>query len=247
MSNIKIEVCAYSVRSAINAQEAGAYRIELCSNYFEGGTTPSYGTIQQAREALKIKLHVIIRPRGGDFLYSDSEFGTILKDIETAQKLGADGIAAGILTAEGKVDKIRMKEIISAAGSMSVTFHRAFDTVEDPFKAMDDLIELKVNRILTSGLKSAAFEGKNLIARLVQKAGNKIVIMPGSGVNSTNISELISSTGADEYHLAGRSVVKSNMKFLNEDVSFNPELKGGDYYETDYGKIKSVIDIVKEL
>jgi copper homeostasis protein len=247
MSNIKIEVCAYSVQSAITAQEAGAFRVELCSNYFEGGTTPSAGTIQLAREALKIKLNVIIRPRGGDFLYSDCEYSTMLKDIETAMKLGADGIAAGILTADGRVEKTRMKEIISITGTGSVTFHRAFDTVRDPFRAMDDLIELGVNRILTSGLKHSAAEGKELIAQLNERAGNKIIIMPGSGVNSSNIENLYKSTGAVEFHLSGRSIIKSNMEFHNDDVSFNPELPRGNYYETDYDKIKSVIDIVKEL
>jgi copper homeostasis protein len=247
MHKVKIEVCAYSVRSAITAQEAGAYRVELCSNYFEGGTTPSYGTIEQAREALNIKLHVIIRPRGGDFLYNNTEYKTILKDIEAVKKLGADGIAIGVLTAGGNVDTAAMKEIIAASGNMSVTFHRAFDTAEDPYKALDDLMELGVNRILTSGLKSTAVEGKDIIAGLVEKAKGRIIIMPGSGVNRSNIENLYKSTGAVEYHLSGRVVVKSGMQFHNEEVSFNPELQGGDYYETDFDKIKSVIDIVKEL
>lgn len=244
MDKIKIEVCAFSVQSAINAEKAGAFRVELCSNYYEGGTTPPAGTIIEARENLSIKLHILIRPRGGDFLYSPLEYKTLLKDIETAKSLGADGIAVGVLTSGGKVDKQKMKEIISAAGEMSITFHRAFDTVIDPFEALDDLCELGISRILTSGMKPTAYEGIESIARLVEKAEGRIIIMPGSGINSGNIKELLQKTKAKEFHLSGSGIVKSSMKYINENIRFNPGLSAGDYYESDIIKIKSVVDIL---
>jgi copper homeostasis protein len=249
MNEMKTEICTYTIQSAINAERAGAYRVELCDNFSEGGTTPSYGTVELTRKYIAIKLCVLVRPRGGDFYYSDLEFETMLKDIHAVKQLGADGIATGVLCSNGEIDKLKMKEIISLAGSTPVTFHRAFDCVNDPFDSLNTLIELGVKRILTSGLKNSAIEGKDLIANLVEKAGGKIIIMPGGGINEANIEELVKTTKAGEYHLSGKGIVKSKMAFRNSDVKFNssssvPEY---DYIESDDRKIKSVIGILNKI
>jgi copper homeostasis protein len=216
-----LEICANSVKSSIEAQKGGAYRVELCAGIPEGGTTPSYGDIVLARELLKIKLNVIIRPRGGDFLYNDLEHKIMLKDIENAGRLGVDGVVFGCLTAEGDIDMKRNKELIEAAGDMSITFHRAFDMCRDPFDALEKIIELGFDRILTSGQQPKAVEGINLLKELVKKAGDRIIIMPGSGVNAENVAQLARETGAKEFHLSAREPIESGMLYRN------PNLKMG--------------------
>ncbi len=219
----KLEICANSVASCIEAEKGGAWRVELCAAIPEGGTTPSYGDIVLARELLKIKLHVIIRPRGGDFLYSPLEHRIMLKDIENARKLGVDGVVIGCLTPEGDVDMNRNRELIDAAEGLSVTFHRAFDMCRDPYESLERIIELGCNRILTSGQRPRAEEGIELLHELVQKAGKRIIIMPGSGVNVNNIAKLAKETGAVEFHLSARESIESRMIYRN------PHLKmGGD-------------------
>ena len=178
--NYKLEVCANSVASCLAAQEGGAYRVELCAGIPEGGTTPSHGEIAVVRELLNIRLNVIIRPRGGDFLYSDLEHRVMLKDIETACALGVDGIVIGCLTPEGEVNMARNRELIVAAGEMSVTFHRAFDMCRDPFESLERIIELGCDRILSSGQEPKAEQGATT-EKLVEQAGDRIIIMPGSG------------------------------------------------------------------
>lgn len=246
MSKFRLEVCALSVQSAINAAEAGAYRVELCDNYFEGGTTPGPGTIELTRKNIPIKMNVLIRPRGGDFLYSGIEFETMLRDIYAAGNLNADGIAAGVLTADGKVDFERMKEIVSAAKPMSVTFHRAFDCTADPFEALEALIELGVDRILTSGGENTAMEGREMIASLVEKAKGRIIIMPGAGLNEGNIKELALQTGAQEFHMSGKAIVESMMEFRGK-VDFTYELPYGAYIECSKEKIKKAAGILNNL
>lgn len=217
----KLEICANSVESCIEAQKGGAYRVELCAGIPEGGTTPSYGDIAIAREKLDIKLNVIIRPRGGDFLYSKLEHEIMLKDIEIARKLGADGVVFGCLTADGDIDMDKNAELMSAAKGMDVTFHRAFDMCRDPFDALEKIIDLGFNRILTSGQKPKAEHGVELLKDLVTKAGNRIIIMPGSGVNANNIAMITKDTGAKELHLSAREGVESRMNYRN------PNLKMG--------------------
>lgn len=219
MHPYKIEICTNSVASCLESQRGGAYRVELCAAIPEGGTTPSYGDIVMARELLTIKLHVIIRPRGGDFLYSELEQKTMLKDIEMARKLGADGIVIGCLTPQGDVDMKRNRELIDAAGDMSITFHRAFDMCRDPFESLENIISLRCERILTSGQQPKAEQGIPLLKKLVQQAGDRIIIMPGSGVNEENIAKIASETGASEFHLSARSEVESGMQFRNLTVS----------------------------
>ena len=211
----KVEICANSVKSCIEAQKGGAYRVELCAGIPVGGTTPSFGDISLARELLDIKLNIIIRPRGGDFLYSDLEHKIMLKDIEIAGSLGVDGVVIGCLTPNGEIDMIRNHELIEAAGDMSVTFHRAFDMCRDPFESLEKIIDLGCDRILTSGQQPKAEMGIDLLKKLVDIAGERIIIMPGSGVNADNISKLAISTGAKEYHFSARERIESDMKYRN--------------------------------
>ncbi len=217
-SNYKLEVCANSVASCLAAQEGGAYRVELCAGIPEGGTTPSHGDIAVARELLRIRLNVIIRPRGGDFLYSALEHRVMIKDVETARTLGVDGIVIGCLTSEGEVDMARNRELIEAAGEMSVTFHRAFDMCRDPLESLERIIELGCDRILTSGQEPKAEQGVPLLKKLVEQADGRIIIMPGSGINHHNIAAIAKRTGAREFHLSAREPVESGMIYRNPRV-----------------------------
>ena len=200
------------------AQAAGAHRIELCDNPFEGGTTASYGFIKTARENLSIELYPIIRPRGGDFLYSKIEFEVMKADIDNCKSLGCDGVVIGILNADGTVDKKRCKQLVEIAHPMKVTFHRAFDRTNDPFKAMEDIISIGCARILTSGQKNLAIDGEELLNKLVKQANNRIIIMPGSGLNSDNIEILVKNTNATEFHTSARTFINSKMEFINESM-----------------------------
>jgi copper homeostasis protein len=247
MSDYKIEICANSVASCIEAQKGGAYRVELCAAIPEGGTTPSYGDMAIARELLSIKLNVIIRPRSGDFLYSDLEQKTMLKDIEAARTIGVDGIVIGCLTPQGDVDMARNRELIEAAGDMSVTFHRAFDMCRDPFESLEKIIELGCSRILTSGQQPKAEQGIPLLKKLVEQAGNRIIIMPGSGITDQNIAKIASETGVRELHLSARSAVESKMQFRNPTVSMGGTNITINEYEqmiTDAEKLRKTIGLI---
>ncbi len=223
MSKYKFEICANSVESCIAAQEGGADRVELCANIPEGGTTPSFGMIKEARKAIHIGLNVIIRPRGGDFLYSPSEINQMIYDIEIVKTLGVDGLVFGCLTKEGEVDIKNMKILMEAAGNTPVTFHRAFDHCCKPLKALEEIIELGCVRILSSGLKPNALEGANTLAQLVKAAGTRIIIMPGAGVCENNIAEIAKITGAKEFHFSAREIKPSAMIFRNPDVTLGAE------------------------
>ena len=222
-SSIKFEICANSVASCIAAQEGGADRVELCAGIPEGGTTPSYGMIKCARESITIGLNVIIRPRGGDFLYSSEELKEMVYDIKTAKDLGADGLVFGCLSPDGNVDMEAMKLLMQAAGDTPVTFHRAFDHTSDPFKALEDIISLGCVRILTSGCMPTALEGASTLAALVEKAGDRIIIMPGCGIRENNILETARLSGAREFHFSAREPVESGMVFRNPDVAMGSE------------------------
>jgi copper homeostasis protein len=213
-----LEICAFNLPSALIAQQAGADRIELCSSPHEGGTTPSAGMIRTARERLRIALYPIIRPRGGDFLYSDEEFQVMLRDIHYCKQLGCNGVVIGMLMTDGTVDKARCARLVELAWPLGVTFHRAFDWVADPLEALETIIGIGCERILTSGQKPTAEEGAGLIDRLVQEADDRIVIMPGSGVRSVNIVDLAEKTGASEFHTSARLVQASGMGFVNAEM-----------------------------
>ena len=238
----KFENCANSVESCVEAQRGGADRVELCAGIPEGGTTPSYGDVVVARRLLTTtKLHVIIRPRGGDFLYSDLEKEIMLEDVRMARRLGVDGVVFGVLTAEGDVDMDFMRQLMAESEGMSVTFHRAFDVCRDPFLALEQIIELGCNRILTSGQMPKAEEGVELLKQLVEKAGDRIIIMPGCGVNASNIAHIAEATGAREFHFSARSKRESDMIFRRSRVSM-----GGAVVIDEYSRDVTDIEIVKK-
>jgi len=237
----KIEICANSVESAVKAQEGGAYRVELCAGIPEGGTTPSFGEIRMARQLLQeTKLHVIIRPRGGDFLYTHLEQEIMLHDIKVARQLGADGVVFGCLTAEGEVDVPAMKKLMNAVGDMNVTFHRAFDMCRNPKEALEQIISLGCTRILTSGQEANAVKGIPLLKELVKQADGRIIIMPGCGVNPSNILQIAEEIGTSEFHFSGRSTYESGMIYRNPKVSM-----GGTVKIEEYQKDVTNPDIVK--
>lgn len=239
----KIEICANSVESAIEAQRGGAYRVELCAGIPEGGTTPSYGEIKMARELLSIRLHVIIRPRGGDFLYTPLEQSIMLHDIDMARQLGADGVVFGCLTPDGDIDLPLMERLMKASEGMSVTFHRAFDMCRNPRKALEKIIALGCDRILTSGQQATAEKGISLLKELNVQADRRIIIMPGCGVNSDNIRKIAEETGASEFHFSGRSSIESKMNYRNPAVSMGGTVKIEEYSReiTDHTKVEKAI------
>jgi copper homeostasis protein len=212
---MRIEICVDSVEGAIAAERGGADRVELCDNLIEGGTTPSAGTIKIARARLKIGLQVIVRPRGGDFLYTPTEFEVMTEDIRLAKSLGADGVVIGCLTAAGDVDMDRTQALIDLARPMNVTFHRAFDMCRDPRQGLEDLVRLGADRVLTSGQESTCLEGQELLAELHRQAAGRIIVMPGGGLTPRNVRRIVQATGVAEVHLSARSTVESGMEFRN--------------------------------
>lgn len=214
-----LEVCAGSVESVAAARNGGAARVELCSALEIGGITPSVGLITEARHIEGIALNVLIRPRGGDFLYNESEVATMEQDIVAARQCGADGVVIGALTAEGDVDVQVCNRLIKAAEGMSITFHRAFDMCRNPFLALEDIISLGCHRILTSGQAASAYAGITLIKQLVEAAQGRISIMPGCGVNAANATAILNSTGCHEIHASARTSVESRMQYRHNGVS----------------------------
>jgi copper homeostasis protein len=205
---LKYEIACFGFESAMPAQKAGADRIELCSNQPEGGVTPSYGLIDLARKNLHIDLNIIIRPRGGNFVYSDSELSIMENDILICKELGVNGVVFGVLNNDNKVDKTVNSELVKIASPLTTTFHRAFDDTEDAMKALEDIIDCGFTRILTSGQSRTAPEGAKLISELVMASEERIIIMPGGGVRKENINELIKKTKAKEYHSSDIGIIK---------------------------------------
>jgi len=217
----RFEVCANSVKSCLAAQEGGAHRVELCAAIPEGGTTPSFGEIALARELLNIKLHILIRPRSGDFLYSKLEMKSMLKDIEICHKLGVDGVVLGCLNSAGNIDIPQMKELMTTSIGMSVTFHRAFDMCRHPHEALEQIISLGCDRILTSGQCTTAEEGISLLDNLNKQASDRIILLAGSGVNENNIHKIAMRTGIREFHFSARLKEESKMSYINPKVSMD--------------------------
>lgn len=243
----KIEICVDTVESALVAQSAGADRVELCGSLPEGGTTPGYGTIISARNNLSIGLHVIIRPRGGDFLYTDAEYDIMRRDIDVCGENGVDGVVLGLLRPDGTIDTERTTKLVESARPMSVSFHRAFDMCNEPFKALEEVILTGADRLLTSGQKNKAEEGMVLINNLVSKADGRIIIMPGSGINAMNIFTIAKETRASEFHLTGRKTVESKMIFRRSGISMggSSELSEFSRKVTDPDVIRSIINKLK--
>jgi len=239
-----IEICANSAQSCIEAEAGGAKRVELCAAIPEGGTTPSYGEIKTAQAVTStIDINIIIRPRGGDFLYTEAEVQSMLYDIEMAKELGIHGVVFGCLTSEGDIDVSLMKRLILAAKPLSVTCHRAFDVCREPFVALEQLIDLGCDRILTSGQQATAEQGIPMIAELVKQAADRIIIMPGSGVRETNIAKIEAETGATEFHTSARSIVYSQMQYRNERVPMGSSIVSSEFetVQTDRKKVAAYI------
>ncbi|CAN5494319.1 copper homeostasis protein CutC [soil metagenome] len=208
-----LEIAVFNIQSALVAVNAGADRLELCENPFDGGTTPSYGTLKTVRAKINIPVFPIIRPRGGDFLYNDEEFEVLKKDILLCKELGFEGLVTGMQLKDGSIDQSRTAQLVELAYPLEVTFHRAFDRAKDPLQSLENIIKCGCQRILTSGQVPNAFDGKELIKQLVEQADERIIIMPGSGVRSNNIAELARYTGATELHSSARKNVASSMNF----------------------------------
>lgn len=234
-----LEVCAFHFESCMIAERAGAARVELCDNPIEGGTTPSYGTIKKAREKISVLLYPILRPRSGNYFYSDDEFAIVRDDIEMCKDLNCDGISVGVQKINGEIDVERLRRIVEWAYPMGVTCNRVFDCVPDAFKALEEIISCGCERILTSGLKSAAPEGSQLLHQLIQQANNRIVIMPGAGVNSSNIAKLKEETGAMEFHSSARKIASNPVTYLNKEVS-----DYGNVYIADEREVKAMVEAI---
>jgi copper homeostasis protein len=216
-----LEIAVFNIESAMMAQAAGANRLELCENPNEGGTTPSYGTLSVVAKNISIPVFPIIRPRGGDFLYTDAEFDVMKNDITVCKELGFAGVVIGLLLPDGSVDIERTKILVALAAPMAVTFHRAFDRCNNPIKGLHDIIETGCKRILTSGQVPSAPNALDLLQTLVKEAGDQIIIMPGSGVRGNNISNIKQVTKAKEFHSSARKVVPTNMQFVKESMQEN--------------------------
>lgn len=223
-----LEVCVESLESVSNARAGGAHRIELCQALSEGGVTPSIGLVEAARKMGPEKMHVLIRPRGGDFVYSDDEFACMIRDIQECKEKGVDGVVIGALTPEGDIDVANCRKLVEAAGDMQVTFHRAFDRCNDPKKALEQIITLGCTRLLTSGQQESALEGVALIKELVAQADGRIIIMPGAGVSENNAKEIVSTTGVQEIHGSLRTMSQHGLV-------------------TDINKVTSLIQRINEI
>ncbi|BAV08785.1 copper homeostasis protein [Filimonas lacunae] len=222
MSSASVERVKYTIEIAVtdfitaqSAVKGGADRIELCTGLSEGGLTPSFGLIQQCREKLHTTLFPIIRSRSGDFLYTEDEYELMLQDIRICKQLQCDGVVIGFLTRDGQIDAARTARAVQEAYPMQVTFHRAFDRCRDPFEALDVIVQTGCARILTSGQQVKAVEALDVIQQLVAAAGNRISIMPGSGVSAFNIEDIKNKTGAREFHASLRTTAKSEMQYVN--------------------------------
>ena len=240
-----LEICAGSVESAIAARDGGAKRIELCAALEIGGVTPSAGLIAEARKIEGLVLNVIIRPRGGDFLYNEHEVACMEQDIRTCKQLGADGVVIGALTADGDIDTAACKRLIEAAEGMSITFHRAFDMCRDPRKALEELVVLGCDRVLTSGQTTTAQAGIPLLKELVEQATGRIIIMPGCGVSCANAATILQATGATEIHASARKNVGSGMLFRHSGVSMgNPDSDEFARKETDVNEVRAIVESI---
>jgi copper homeostasis protein len=238
-----IEVAVESAEAAVAAADAGGQRIELCANLTEGGTTPSAGTIAATLSRVRVPVFVMVRPRGGDFLYSDIELDVMLRDIEAARAAGAHGIVTGALTADGSVDVARTRQLVEAARPLPVTFHRAFDLAADLGRALDMLVECGVERVLTSGGTARAGDAIPMLADLVRRARGRITVMPGGGINAANVAEIIRATGAHEIHVGGTKLIAGGMRFRRPEISFARPPLPDEYTLTapDLDRLRSVV------
>ena len=236
----KLEICANSIESARAAESGGADRIELCENMSEGGTTPSYGTIKRCKDLLEIPVFPIIRPRGGDFVYTREEFEVMKADIQMCKDLGSEGVVIGILKEDGTIDRERCAELIASARPMQVTFHRAFDCCIDMKKGLEDIISLGCERVLTSGGAAHAYEGMDVIKELVDQAGGRVIVMAGSGVKENNLLDMLMNSGCTEFHSTAKIEIHSLYAFNNTSKVI------GAFYQTDKDLVKKMKDLLAD-
>ncbi len=240
---IETELCAFSLEACRAAARAGVTRVELCASPYEGGTTPSAALIRRARQIPHLQLSVMIRPRGGDFLYTDDEFDLMLDEVDFARECGADCVVAGMLTPDGRVDEERTARLVDRCGSMQFTFHRAFDMTRDTAEALESLVRAGCYRVLTSGGRNTAMEGIDTIRALVAQSAGRIAIMAGSGVSPSNVRQL-AGTGVDAVHFSARSLVESGMTYRNPTVSMGgvPGIPEYASVGADETKIREILD-----
>ena len=242
MSRILVEACVDTVASALAAEAGGAGRIELCANLVEGGTTPSAGTIALARERLAIPLFVIVRPRGGDFLHDADELAVMRRDVEEARRLGADGVVLGALTPDGRVDAEAVRVLVDAARPMRVTFHRAFDATRDLTEALEALVALGVDRVLTSGGAPSALEGAAALGALVRQAGDRLVVLAGGGLTAATVGPVVAASGVREVHVRGADRIESGMRFRRVAVGVAKP-----YVPDDFARVVTSADRIREV
>lgn len=242
---MKVEICIDSVESAIAAERGGAQRVELCSDLLEGGITPGAGLIASVRSRIAIDLFVMIRPRGGDFCYTDFEFQVMQEEIAHARQLGVDGIVMGLLDEQGRVDVERTRNLVELAQPLPVTFHRAIDMTPDPLAALEDVVATGASRILTSGGAPNVTRGVRQIARMVEAAAGRIAIMPGGGITVANLATIAETSGATEFHASVRAALPSPVRFRK------PGLSMGDIPDREYRRFavreESVRALVRSL
>jgi copper homeostasis protein len=236
---LRFEVCAFNVQSCLVAEQAGAYRIELCDNPLEGGTTPSYGTIKKAREATSLLLYPIIRPKSGNYYYDSTEMDIVKNDILLCKELHCNGVSVGVQKIDGNIDVEAMKKVVEWAYPMGVTCNRAFDATPNMFQALEDLIQAGCERVLTSGQATAAPEAGLILGKLVQQAADRIIIMPGAGIKSSNIKQLMQESGALEYHGSARTLLPNPMSHSNPNVT-----DAGSVYVSDLEELKRIIHLL---
>jgi copper homeostasis protein len=241
--DLTFEVCVESAEGAVAAEAGGAHRVELCSDLLEGGLTPSYGTLAVARARLGVPIMAMVRPRGGDFCYSDVEFEVMREDVRAAKGLGASGVVFGLLNPDGTIDRERTAALLALARPLPVTFHRAFDVSRDPFGALDTLIDLGVDRVLTSGQEPSVLEGLDLIAELVERASGRIVVMPGGGITERTMGRIAAASGARELHFASLEPREGRMVHRNARVFMGGTLRPPEYAQ-DVTRPESVAAII---
>jgi copper homeostasis protein len=224
MGAVLLEICCGSLDDALEAAAGGADRVELCSSLFLGGLTPSFGALVEAKKRLQIPVVFMVRPRSGGFCYTEAEMAAMQRDTEMAVGQAADGVVFGILTADGRVDLPRSTRIRQLIGAREAVFHRAFDVTPDPFRAIDELVDLGITRILTSGQRDTVFEGLDLIRRLVDHAGDRIQILPGGGIKPYQVDEVIARTGCRQIHVAAWTARRDDSTRHHPDVTFGGAL-----------------------
>lgn len=246
MKNYILECCVDSVESAINATKGGASRLELCSNLIIGGTTPDIALVKEIRKHTDIRIHALIRPRFGDFCYTEHEMEIMKSQIRALKTAGVEGVVIGVLDEEGNLDAPKMQELLQEASGLSVTLHRAFDMCRDPFQTLDEAIQLEIDTILTSGQKQSAWEGRQLITELIEKADGRIDIMAGAGIGASAIEKLIPVTKGTSYHMSGKVTLDSPMKYRKADVSMGlPSLSEYEIWQTSEENVRAAVDVLK--